>query len=150
MLPRHNCRDANLWRSKIWRFFFYNTPTSNFPTPPPRWRRWDLLPISIKSTSMPSNRLRATNVHLNLTKGRRYPKSSEDFLSWPKVELKSFEDFSMLAQRIRKVSYVHQSILNTNRFLIHWLTEIQSDKLSYGHENEESVCLASFNMWFCG
>ena len=23
-------RDANLWRSKIWTFFFYNTPVSNY------------------------------------------------------------------------------------------------------------------------
>ena len=41
----------------------------------------------------------------------------------------------MLAQRISKVSKVHQSILKTNRFLIYWLTEIQSDSLLYGCEN---------------
>ena len=93
----------------------------------------------------------------------------------------------MLAQRIKKVSKVYQSILKTNRFLIflrqekstanvnlaimhellqwkwkirrkrgvyvldfYWLMEIQSDSLSYGRENEESICLVSFNMWFCG
>ena len=39
---------------------------------------------SIKSTSIPPNEFRASNVHLNLIagkKGRRFPKSSEDFLS---------------------------------------------------------------------
>ena len=56
----------------------------------------------------------------------------------------------MLAQRIRKVSRFQQSILKTNRFLIYWLTEIQSDNLLCGRENEESVCLVSFNGWFCG
>ena len=55
---------------------------------------------------------------------------SKDFLSWPKVELKSSEDFPILAQRIRKVSNVHQNILKTNRFLI----------LLYGGEKEESIC----------
>ena len=55
---------------------------------------------------------------------------SKDFLSWPKVELKSSEDFPILAQRIRKVSKVQQSILKTNRFLI----------LLCGGENEESNC----------
>ena len=49
-------------------------------------------------------------VHHSGKKGRRFPKSSEDFLSWPKVELKSSEDFAMLAQRIRKVSKVHHPI----------------------------------------
>ena len=49
----------------------------------------------------------------------------------------------MLAQRIRK-------FLKTNRFLMYWLTEIQSDSVLYARENEESVCLVSFNMWFCG
>ena len=82
--------------------------------------------------------------------GRRFPKSSEDFLSWPNVELKSSKDFSMLAQRIRKVSQVQQSTLKTNWFLIYWLTKIQSDSLLYGHENEESISLVSFNMWLCG
>ena len=43
----------------------------------------------------------------------------------------------MLAQRIRKVSKVHQSIVKTTPFLIYWLTEIQSDSLLYGRENEE-------------
>jgi len=121
----------------------YRTP------PPPRKRRWDLLPI--KLTSMPPNRLSTCDVHLNLIvgkKGRRFLKTSEDFLSWPKVELKSSEDFPMLAQRIRKVSKVHQSILKTNRFLIYWLTEIQSHSLLYGRENEESVCLVSLDVWF--
>ena len=28
----HNHGDANLWRSKIWRFLFYNTPVSKYPT----------------------------------------------------------------------------------------------------------------------
>ena len=68
--------------------------------------------------------------------------SYEDFLSWPKVELKTSEDLSMLAQRIRK-------FLKTNQFLLYWLTEIQSDSALYGRENEESICLVSFNMWFC-
>ena len=113
--------------------------------------------------------------------------SSEPFLSWPKVELKSSEDFPMLAQRIRNVSKVHPSILKTNRFLIflrqekstailnlaimlelpeqkwkihqklgiyvlgfYCLTEIQSDSLLCAHENEEGICLVSFNMWFYG
>ena len=31
---------------------------------------------------------------------------------------------------------------------MYWLTEIQSDSVLYGRENEES--LVSFNMWFCG
>ena len=35
------------------------------------------------------------------------------------------------------------------RFLIYWLREIHQTVL-YGRENEESVCLASFNMWFRG
>ena len=48
----------------------------------------------------------------------------------------------MLDQRIRK-------FLKTNRFLMYWLTEIQSDSVLYGRKNEESVCLVSFNMWFC-
>ena len=26
---------------------------------------------------------------------------------------------------------------------------MQSDSLLYGRENEESVCLVSFNVWFC-
>ena len=59
-----------------------------------------------KSTSMAPNRLGASNVHLNPTKG----KGEEDIRSLPrtskvdlKVELKSSEDFSILAQRIRKV-----------------------------------------------
>ena len=56
----------------------------------------------------------------------------------------------MLAQRIRKVSKVHQSILKTNQFLIYWLLEIQSDSPLYGREKDESVCLVSFNMWFYG
>ena len=30
------------------------------------------------------------------------------------------------------------------------LTEIQSESLLNGRENEESVCLVSFNMWLCG
>ena len=39
-------RDANLWRSKIWRFFFYNTLASNYPSPLPRKKQWPLLPIN--------------------------------------------------------------------------------------------------------
>ena len=30
----------------------------------------------------------------------------------------------------------------------YWLTEIQSDRLLYGRENKESVCLVSFNIKF--
>ena len=66
--------------------------------------------------------------------------------SWTDV----FQDFPMWAQRIRKVFKVHQRILETDRFLIYWLTEIQSDSLLYGRENEERICLVAFNMWFCG
>lgn len=111
-------RDANLWKSKIWRFFFYKTPASNYH--PPKKKRWPLL--SIKSTSIPSNRLRASNVHRNLEpcsgrKGRRFLKSSKDVLNWHKVEPKSSEDFPMLAKRIRNISKVDPSILKTNWFL---------------------------------
>ena len=37
----------------------------------------------------------------------------------------------MLAQRLREVSNIHQSILKTNRCLIYWLMEIQSDSRCY-------------------
>jgi len=95
-------------------------------------------------TSSPSNRPPCPQNRLfSLTL-----KSSEGFLSWPKVELKSSDDFPILAQRIRKVSKVHQDILKTNGFLIYWLTDIQSDNLLNGRENEESVCLVSFEVWF--
>ena len=103
--------------------------------PPPRKRRWDLL--HIKSTSLPPNRLRACNVTLTLQREKR-KKISEVFgrlptltQSWTEV----FEDFLMLAQTIRKVSKVHQSILKTNWFLIYWLMEMQSDRLLHDHGN---------------
>ena len=74
-------------------------------------------------------------------KGRKISKVFRRLPSGPKVELKSSEDFE-LAQRIRKLSKVHQSILKTNRFLIYWLMEIQSDSLLYGHEKGESICFS--------
>ena len=49
---------------------------------------------------------------LNLQR-EKMKKISEYFLSWPKVELKSFDDFPMLAQIIKKVSKVHRSIRKT-------------------------------------
>ena len=94
----------------------------------------------------------ASNVHLNLTAGkklRRFPISSEDFLSWPKVELKSSEDFPMLAQRIRNVSKVHPSILKTNRFLIYWRSSNQT--VCYmAMKTKKAFVIVPFNMWFCG
>ena len=48
-------RDANLWRSEIWRFFFFSTPKKD--------------------------RVRASNVYLNLTPG----KLKEDFQGLPKT-----------------------------------------------------------------
>ena len=41
-------------------------------------------------------------LHYSVKKGRRFPKSSEDFISWLKVEPHHSEDFPMLVQRIRK------------------------------------------------
>ena len=49
------CRDANLWRSEIWRFFFFSTPKKD--------------------------RVRASNVYLNLIPG----KLMEDFRGLPKT-----------------------------------------------------------------
>ena len=56
-LPK--CRDANLWRSKIWKFFFHNTAVSNSPPPP---KKKEIRPPPIKSISMPANRLRTCDV----------------------------------------------------------------------------------------
>ena len=63
---------------------------SNYPTPSPKKKAMRPPPHEIDS--MPPNRIRASNVHPNLTagkkekkkkkkKGRRFAKSSEDFLS---------------------------------------------------------------------
>ena len=54
-IHRSICRDANLWRSEIWRFFFFSTPKKD--------------------------RVRASNVYLNLTPG----KLKEDFRVLPKT-----------------------------------------------------------------
>ena len=126
-------------------------PVSNYPTPPPQ-RKGD-------GTYSPSNRLTCPQIDLKLPmfiSTLQREKKEEDFevirglpkvnQSWNEV----FEDFPMLAQRIRRVSKVYQRILKTDRFLIYWLTEIQSDNLLYGRENEECICLVAFNIWFCG
>ena len=67
-------RDANFWKSKLlWH------PGIELPHPiPPRKKTRALLPI--KSTSMPPNRLRVSNVHLYLT-----VKISEVFRGIPKL-----------------------------------------------------------------
>ena len=69
---------------------------------------------------MPLNRLRACNVHLNLTAAKK----EEDFRS------------------LSKTSQVYKSILKTTQFLNHWLTEIQSYSVLYGRVSEEfpSTC----------
>ena len=77
----HVFRDANLWRSKIWRFFFYNIPVSNYPSPPPQEKGHE--------TSSASNRPPRPQIDLEFPtftltlqrKKGRFPKSSEDFLS---------------------------------------------------------------------
>jgi len=52
-------------------------PVSNYPTLPQG--KGDETSSLIKSTSMPPNRLRASNVHLNLTLGKK----EEDFQVFP-------------------------------------------------------------------
>ena len=98
LIGGHQCRDANLWRSKIWRFFFYKTPIWNHPSSPQE-----------DETSCPSNWPWCTQVDVEFPmftltlpweKGRRFPKSSEDFLSWPKFELKSSDDFRCLPREL--------------------------------------------------
>ena len=75
--PQCMNRDPSLWKFKIWRFFFYNTPASNYPTPPSKKKAMTRLLIKLTSVPQIDSRL-----HLNLEKnGRRFPKSSEDFLS---------------------------------------------------------------------
>ena len=104
-------------------------PGSNYPTTPQG--KGDETSSLIKSTSIPPNRLRAFNVHLKLTLVKK-EEDSKVFPGLPKLNqswTEVFEDFPMLVQRIRKVSKVHQSILKTTRFLIYWLTKIQSDSL---------------------
>ena len=55
-------------------------PVSNYPPiHPSRKRRWDFL--SIKSTSMSPNQLRASSVHINLTAGKK----EEDLRSPPRT-----------------------------------------------------------------
>ena len=105
----NNAHFASLRRSKICRFLFYNTPVSNYP---PRKRRWDLLPI--KSTSMPPNWLGASNMFFLALQREKKKKISEVFRGLPKLTqswTEVFEDFLMLAQRIRKVSLVHTKTL---------------------------------------
>ena len=121
-------------------------------TTPPKKKA--MRPPPIKSTSMPQtpNRLKASNGHLNLKREKR-KKISEVFRRLPKLTqswTEVFRRFSNVAQRIRKVSRVRQSILKTYRFLIYWLTEIQWDSLLYRREKEEGVYLVFFNIWFCG
>ena len=63
--------------------FSFKTPWYRTTTPlPPIKRRWDLVPF--KSTSMPPNRLRACNVHHNLTAREK----EQDFRSLPKTPYK--------------------------------------------------------------
>ena len=51
--------DANLWRCKIWKFFFYNTLVSNYPTQPPCQEKRD-------ETSSPSNQPPCPQIDLEL------------------------------------------------------------------------------------
>ena len=44
-------RDANLWRSEIWRFFFFSTPASTYPHPLPKKKAMTLIPIKSISPS---------------------------------------------------------------------------------------------------
>ena len=52
-------RDAHLWKSKIWRIFFYNTLASNYRTTPPPPEKSDDL-------SSPSNRPPYPQINLEL------------------------------------------------------------------------------------
>ena len=71
--------------------------TTPYP-PPSRKRGWHLL--LIKSTSVPPNRLRTSNVHLNIKAGEK-EEDFEVFRGLPKLNQSSvFKDFPMLAQRI--------------------------------------------------
>ena len=79
-------------------------PVSNYPTPLPQEKG--------DKTSSPTNQPPCPQINLELPmftltlQHERRKKISEVFqgVSSPKVELKSSEDFPMLAQRIRKVS----------------------------------------------
>ena len=57
MYKNHYSRDANLWRSKIWRVFCYNTAASNYPLPPQE---------EGDETSSPSNRPPYPQIDLEL------------------------------------------------------------------------------------
>ena len=123
---------------KVRTFFFWNLTITEMPTSgelksgdfcfitpryrtttPPKKKEMRPPPHQI-NLHAPKSTLRCSPQPYSGKKRRRFLRSSEDFLSWAKVELKSYEDFPMLAQRIGNVSLVHQSILKTNGFLIYW------------------------------
>ena len=106
------CRDANLWRCKIWR--------SGIERPHPPSKKKAMRPPPQIDLELPM-------FTLTLQREKR-KKISEVFWGLPES---TQVDFPMLTQRIRKVSKVHQSILKTNRCLIYWLMEIQSDSRCY-------------------
>ena len=108
-------------------------------TPPhsPRRRGWELLPI--KSTSMSPNRLRACNVHRSPQQEKR-KKISEVFRRLPN-STQSWPEVFMMAQTIRKVSKVHQSILNTKRFLMLLFNEDPIRQPSLGYIWRQDVSL---------
>ena len=50
------CRDANLWRSTIWRLSFYHSPR-DFNGPPPPPRQVDLAPNRVPKCDIIENEI---------------------------------------------------------------------------------------------